>query len=152
MFNPSFVIVHNLDHCAGLINAPHEPKAVQQTKEAVEMISRHKEIITIGEFLIRQVHEHICYWLEPRGVYRNIPVRIGDQVLDHFPVAQQMRDLHPFLLDDKLGNTLKTWYRLFQEIHPFEDGNGRVGGAIIAGISYARYGYYLTPDELPEVR
>jgi len=37
------------------------------------------------------------------------------------------------------------WYKIFQTIHPFEDLNGRVGGIIIASLSYHPNLGYLCP-------
>jgi Fic family protein len=37
------------------------------------------------------------------------------------------------------------WYMLFETIHPFQDGNGRVGGIVVAIMSYSLYRKYLIP-------
>lgn len=149
MFEPTFIHIHDLKECAQIINAPHEPKAQHHTEEIICLISvKYTNVgsAQIGEHLIRSVHQYICRsWMRNAGTYRNIPVSIGGNVLQPHPVPQQMFNLHPYRIDTE--EDLKEWYHLFQEVHPFEDGNGRVGGAIIAGISYALFGYYLTPVE-----
>ena len=33
--------------------------------------------------------------------------------------------------------SLLIWYYRFEQIHPFQDGNGRVGGIVVAAISQA---------------
>ena len=77
-----------------------------------------------------------------------IPVQIGGEVLDWIHVADDMQKLHPYILSPLKQDgliQLGEWYNAFQRIHPFEDGNGRVGGAIIAGVSLAMFNTILIP-------
>lgn len=141
-FEPQFSYAATIDDAAEIINRPHEPKAVLETIDCIRKISRYP-IIRIGELLVRQVHAEIAWWLTDRGSYRRVPVRIGGKVLDYFTIPQQMSAVHPFAVVNV--NDLKCWYTQFEEIHPFEDGNGRVGGAIIAGVSLALFGNILVP-------
>lgn len=153
-FNPKFEIMSPMGarpsplYIAQIINEPHEPKAVERTCDVIEAVSKYCDASTIGELLIRQAHHHICEWLpdNERGVYRTMPIRIGGEIKDHFTVPQSMSDIHPFCINNR--DDLKEWYRLFQEIHPFADGNGRVGGAIIAGVSFALWSIYIVAVEV----
>jgi fido (protein-threonine AMPylation protein) len=38
------------------------------------------------------------------------------------------------------------WYQQFETIHPFIDGNGRVGGVVIAVLSFNVNGVFTVPD------
>lgn len=156
MFHPKFEEIHIKNsllqdvmrmRVAVQINAPHEPKAVDETYAAINELEHYfmhiNPDLVITQTTIRGVHAAIATWLAHPGSYRTIPVQINNQILDHITVPQQMADLHPYRVIDV--ESLKEWYRLFQEIHPFEDGNGRAGGVIIAGISMAFWGYYLVP-------
>jgi fido (protein-threonine AMPylation protein) len=156
MFRPQFDIYQPSKYftsfgAAVLINAPHEPKAVEKTKEAIDLVAQKTQLIVIDEYLVRGVHQHICEWVKPSGMYRKVPVIIGNEIKDFWAIPQQMADLHPFRLFEGPEDTmtrLKLWYKLFQEIHPFEDGNDLVGGVIIAGISLAFYNVFLLPRGL----
>lgn len=145
MFNPRFKYTFCLQEATEAINAPHEPKAILATGQAIQQIANHKDIVVIGETLVREVHQYICeMWLKSAGSYRKVPVEINHQIKDFYDVPMKMAAIHPYRV--YTIEHLQEWYRLFQEIHPFEDGNGRVGGAVIAGMSFANWGYYLIPD------
>lgn len=46
----------------------------------------------------------------------------------------------------ELANLIKNWYIAFENIHPFSDGNGRVGGVVVALLSYIYSGgQFLAP-------
>lgn len=150
MFTPSFKWVNGILQAAMIINAPHTPDATFETADVIDLIGANREICSIGQVLVRQAHQHICSsWMSDAGTYRNYPVSIGGDVLDWYAIQDQMDKLHPFIISPLMNDAamaLGEWYTTFERIHPFGDGNGRVGGAIIAGISLAMFNTILIPD------
>jgi Fic family protein len=117
----------------------------------------------INEKVIKQIHDILMYGMrnergEPvaRGVYREMPVII--QGLGYRPppaeqVPQQMRYLvAEYEAKSREGihqvELASIFHQKFEEIHPFQDGNGRVGREIL-NIMLERAGFppiYVTPE------
>lgn len=150
MFTATFRIVNGVLNAAEIINAPHTPRAIMETADIIARISKMGEISAIGETLCRGVHGIICKgWLHDAGEYRRCPVQIGGELLDWIFIQDDMSKLHPYIVSPTFQegiDDLGRWYSAFQRIHPFSDGNGRVGGAIIAGVSLAMFDCLLVPD------
>ncbi len=104
--------------------------------------------------------------LETCGNYRTHNVRIGDKhLLDAKMVNSFMDALLPLKYQkedqtlsfgggvwsaksrEEVELALKDFYIKFQEIHPYTDGNGRVGGCIVAIMSYLITGSFMMPME-----
>ena len=59
-----------------------------------------------------------------------------------------MHELELLYLDLPISQeNLRHWYFDFETIHPFVDGNGRVGGIIIAAATHRQHGIYLAPGQ-----
>lgn len=116
-------------------------------KEAFNYISDLvKDKVEISENIIKQIH-YLVLADKPqdRGVYRRVPVTIlGAR---HTPVQ-------PYLIESKLIELLE-WYNTsdidlisklarfhieFEAIHPFIDGNGRVG-RLLVNLELMKFGY-----------
>ena len=77
------------------------------------------------------------------GKLRKVNVRVGLHVApDNYQVSALMENLcnwhwlsihTPFLQTEE---ELIDWYTDFETIHPFQDGNGRVGGIVVAQYSH----------------
>jgi hypothetical protein len=143
MFNPIFTLDSiTVERAADIINRPHEdyPRRVPYTAEAIYTLAHifktHGDC-TITVSTILAVHRLIMHDCSHAGRYRHVPVRIGDDLgvaPDLIPGAMERIMI---TLD---YDNLHEWYIAFQRIHPFEDGNGRVGGVVIAAASYVLTG------------
>lgn len=150
-WNPKFVVVGSSQECADMINQPHEdyPLRVQVTKE-----------------LIMGSESRPFYWSDAKAIHSYLfrdelninGIRVGEYRLGEVKVGKY----HPppsIYLDELIKlcfpvdkfeiettQGLRDWYSLFQSIHPFEDGNGRVGGIIVAILSnYVYKDRYMAP-------
>lgn len=155
MFDPKFVKVQTVEEAADLINRPHEdyPQRVPATHKAIVDLDWWGCDGVVRSFDLRNLHARLMVdRMDIAGRFRTSEVRVGSYTPPSpAAVAPMLVGLHdkigcPHLLS--LDSELIEWYREFQMIHPFEDGNGRVGGVVVAAMTYARFretGYILAP-------
>lgn len=145
-WNPKFFYTDNAFDCADAINKPHEdyPARVKSTKEIIEMLVS-ENYTTITEFDVNSVHSYIFKNSRiATGIYRKISVSVRSHTPpDGIHISELISNIFPI----SIGDNLQEWYSLFQTIHPYEDGNGRVGGTIIAVLSKLKIDKYLTPKK-----
>tara|TARA_Y100000310_G_scaffold128314_1_gene127500 strand:+ start:5266 stop:5697 length:432 start_codon:yes stop_codon:yes gene_type:complete len=127
-----------MDEAADYINQPHEdyPERVDDTFDTIDLTRLDDRVVR--EFNIRLIHEYIFTdHGEGAGNWRKVNVIVG---LHRPPNSELM----PKLMDEFFWhyrypiNTieeLQDMYWDFETIHPFVDGNGRVGGVLLAVIS-----------------
>lgn len=135
-WQPEFIWVDSVEECADLINRPHEdyPHGVQGT---IDMIRHFAGSLMIRWSDAQNIQKYV-YESKNDGTHlnlgmRQVPVKVGGWV----PPS-------PLFLPDLIDNifpvfhhqNLMDWYKIFQTIHPFEDLNGRVGGIILAALSF----------------
>lgn len=136
--------------------------AVNNYKNVKAFLSEYKGDVT--EKLIKEVHSLLMYGMKapngkeiPRGEYRDKEVSLvglGFTPPPHEQIAPSMRYLiqeyhhgvqtriHPIEL-------AAIFHQKFEEIHPFQDGNGRTGREIL-NFMLMKNGYpkiYITPEE-----
>jgi len=150
-FNPTFIRVKTVDECADLINRPHEDYP-QRVNVTAAIIRYHIEVDT--DFVTTEgykaMHSYIMYDMDvgSRGVWRTCHVTVGDATpcSPYLIQAEIERNQLQTLWFNKLvdDSDIIRWYRALMIVHPFKDGNGRVGGCIAAIAShYLSKGEYL---------
>lgn len=164
-FKPEFCFCDSIDEVADCINKPHEdyPNRVYRTKQMIieSMNFIVADVENITEHDIRQIHGAVFDDTHHGGRYRNFDVHPKGSEIEnshrmvytpHYRIPEQLKSILPINIKDfskdreKLLEDITLWYKAFQTIHPFEDGNGRVGGIIAAILWYYNYGI-IHPEE-----
>jgi len=103
----------------------HDETAVEESVEAWEYLREQSELT---HDVVKEAHRLILRNRQPEiaGEYRDVHVRIGGEVPPH-PSA--VPDLMEDLLERVPGSGVEAiqWHVDFEGIHPFQDGNGRIG-------------------------
>ena len=136
-WNPKFEWVKTPLECADKINSYHEdyPKYVEATKNVIQKTTARDKI---DSYLLREIHKSIFADQPFAGRWRDVDVYVGRHHPPRFiDVAELMDSLHVLygIVKNDMGDLLE-WYKDFETIHPFQDGNGRVGGVIVAIYSH----------------
>lgn len=150
-WNPEFEYVDDIKEASNLINISHEdyPLFCSKTEESIiKAIDILREGI-IKEFDIKSLHGFCMKDKEyiKTGTYRtNNGVIVGNHIPpDIIYLPQLMMSICPV---DKDIVDIEMWYRLFECIHPFEDGNGRIGAIILAAVSFIQDNSYKVPKRI----
>jgi len=110
-------------------------------KENQEVLSLHKGFkyiltkpeLTVGTLL--QIHRYVLFFdPDNAGRFRTAAVHIGDKNMPPFEYIQHKTDelfADIVLNDDNMFENISKFHLRFENIHPFIDGNGRVGRLII---------------------
>lgn len=145
---PTFVWCETVEEAANRINLPHEdyPVRVRATQTVIEELLRISDLymfegVRPARTIIEACHKHIFHGEHHAGTTREkllTDVIIGDDLPPSYTDLWKYEDIFR-TFDTRALLTLfevERWYRLFELIHPFVDGNGRVGGAIAAAASH----------------
>jgi Fic family protein len=140
LWKPTFEWVSTTQKAADKINLPHEdyPQYVGITEAVLNQPI--DDIKRIRKSHLLAMHEVIFADKEFAGRWRDVDVRVG---LHRPPSMAQVADLMAKLEELYIIKNIEDlieWYKDFETIHPFQDGNGRVGGVIVA-----TYGHKLYP-------
>lgn len=134
-WTPSFFWASTLEEAARAINRPHEdyPNRVPRTVKALEEAAeKPRALLHLNSYLL-DLHLLIFPEFTYSGSWRRVDVRVGAHIAPHHQeVFLLMRRLvKEYRVIDSLSELL-SWYYDFNTIHPFQDGNGRVSGVIVA--------------------
>ena len=111
----------------------------QSVKENEEAITHLVSVQELDESAILNAHL-ILMVRHPNkfpGSYRSHNVRVGYYIApEYFDVPELMQEFMQFLGRQDISPTVKAgWAHIwFEHIHPFADGNGRIGRAIVSAI------------------
>ena len=140
-WEPRFHWVGSLWEAAWAINLPHEdfPERVPDTRRAIRgLLLGYPVPHPITQEQLLQVHRTIFGDTPHAGTWRDNSVTVAL----HVPPAPHllpslMRQLEQaYRHETDSIERLRHWYSDFETIHPFQDGNGRVGGVVIASLSH----------------
>lgn len=151
-WEPKFEWVDTIKEAADLINKPHEdyPARVSTTVSAinyVDAITKAKSFVwpiftthrtnTLVHSLVFKDHG------SQAGKWRRMNVVVGlFRPPDYDKVEKFMDELIQHYNDVDSIERLIEWYTDFETIHPYRDGNGRVGGILVAA-----YSHFLHPKK-----
>ena len=160
-WRPKFTWVDTPEEAADLINLPHEdyPDRIPATLAMLKTLGpdaeelwngveipggriegiKGVESLQVTEDYIRVIHDVVFSDTGFGGRFRDTEVTIGRGLVhrppDHTLVQKFIEELAARTRIWDIED-LTDWYSDFETIHPFLDGNGRVGGIIVAGYSH----------------
>ncbi|MFQ5874776.1 MAG: Fic family protein [Dehalococcoidia bacterium] len=150
-WKPTFDWVTSTLAAARRINVWHEdyPRRVKVTHSVISTFRARKLTgpdgvaagVPVPNAVLLKLHRDIFRDQPIRGKWRSVSVIVGQHLP---PGPAQVPGLMEELQKGYLVRTVEdliAWYTDFQTIHPFQDGNGRVGGVIVA-----TYSHMLHPD------
>lgn len=149
-WEPSFTWVETATEAADQINSFHEdyPRRVAVTESLLELPFRGPW--TPARVPTQEVHAlalSAIHWFlfqqdaADAGQLRKVDVRVGNHRPPNWElVPKLMGELQQRYLG-KIDSVeaLQEYYYDFETIHPFPDGNGRVGGIIVATFAHAKH-------------
>ena len=140
MFVPKFITVHSLAEAAKAINAPHEDFPLR-VPETYDMLKCHRTCNQIDLKAALKIHSYVMQELPSRGLTRRVNVIVGGDIPPSWMlVEEKIKELFPVMAGS--FQELSDWYQRFQTLHPFEDGNGRVGGIVVAVLAKEEGSYW----------
>lgn len=154
-WNPTFTWVETALEAADRINSFHEdyPLRVNVTQQMLELPFRGfpKEDASkvyseeIQSLALGSIHWFVFNDHARPGQWREANVVVGGLPALHRPPDWELLPKLMYELEQHYQGKVRTvedlqdWYEDMETIHPFIDGNGRVGGVIVATFAHARH-------------
>jgi len=142
-----YVPIVLIDHMKIILNLFNSTKDV-----ILQGIENYTKNDVLGVHEIQQIHTLVMSGKEylVTGRWRCISVHINNEDGGVFVppephlIPQLMMSIFPIEIGKMTKEDIILWYKRFETIHGFEDGNGRVGGVVMAIISYINFGEFIT--------
>ena len=134
---PKFQWVHSGIIAADYINKPHGdyPQRVSNTLSIITSLKWRKHRCWERGSL-NYIHSHLFKDVFA-GHFRTVNVRVGLHLAPpHNLVPKYMEQLENYYPTIPTISRLEEWYFDFNTIHPYQDGNGRVSGVVLAILSH----------------
>ena len=114
------------------IEEVHTHQAIQDSLEAWEYLKNRSLKLGMDDVLL--VHKLVLKNLRPdiAGKLRKLNVRVGDRLCPDWEFVKGSLAVLMTMLPKKTMLEVLRWHIDFEALHPFEDGNGRVGRLIMA--------------------
>jgi hypothetical protein len=148
-WEPTFTWVPTAKEAADRINSFHEdyPRRVPMTLNLLELPFRGPwapgKVATqeVQALALGAVHWFLFNPEPHAGRLRQVNVRVGrHRPPDSSWLPRLMAELEEAYRGQvQTVDDLIAWYTDFETIHPFQDGNGRVGGIVVASFAHAKH-------------
>lgn len=139
-WNPQFQWLIEPKEVADKINSYHNdyPQRVESTL-AVLINDDNNTLGILRNENLKRIHRVIFGEFSWAGQWRTVDVIVGDHRPPEYNSLYGWMELLESIYLYKSNLTLvdiKDWYSDFETLHPFMDGNGRVGGLVVAILSH----------------
>ena len=153
-WNPSNILVDTIEEASDNINFPHEdyPLHVNSTILAITHTVDILRERNLTENDIRFIHK-VC--MKEKEFLQLGQWRTGEVIVNQVLCPPQPYLISPYMMSilpvglefQKTNDEILNWFKEFETIHPFEDGNGRVGGVVLAAMTFLLNDKFLVPKK-----
>ncbi len=136
---PKFKWVSSISVAADIINSWHEdyPKYVKNTEDAIDIIVTSKMTYPLNIYL-NSIHAFIFIDKSWSGYFRECNVIVGNHLPPRYENIERLMNNFEEAWRGNIKDidSLLGWFGDIETLHPWQDGNGRLGGTFIAAFSH----------------